>query len=148
MPQKWLFFLCILFLGLAVFTTGVVASATPEHLLVAYSGGLVQTSDCLEMKATAYTANAESTGKNPGHPAYGITFSGNRVEEGLTVAVDPEKIALGSWIYIEEMGIFRADDTGGKIKGDRIDIYMESVDDALEFGIRDVRVFVLKDNRV
>jgi len=69
--------------------------------------------DGLPFIATAYTAGPESTGKYPGHPAYGITKSGQPVVEGRTIAVDPTVIPLGTWVYIEHIGLRRAEDTGG-----------------------------------
>ncbi len=95
--------------------------------------------------ATAYTSGPESTGKRPGHPAYGITATGVRAREGNggTIAVDPERIPLGSLVYIEELGEYRiAEDTGGAIRGERIDLYMEEVKEALDWGVRKVRIRV------
>lgn len=93
---------------------------------------------------TAYTAGKESTGKTPSHPQYGITYSGVRAEEGRTVAVDPKVIPLGSIVYIEGVGIRKAEDTGSAIKGSKIDVFMEDVGEARTFGLkRNVKVFVL-----
>lgn len=90
---------------------------------------------------TAYTAGPESTGKQPGDAGYGITSSGNPVVEGVTIAVDPEVIPIGSRVYIEGFGYRVAQDTGGAIKGNRIDIYMADVAEARQFGVkRNVRV--------
>ncbi|HYF95812.1 MAG TPA: 3D domain-containing protein [Symbiobacteriaceae bacterium] len=92
--------------------------------------------------ATAYTAGPESTGKRPGHPAYGLTATGTRARPGKTIAVDPRVIPLGSKVYIDKLGEFTAEDTGGAIQGERIDLFMESVDDARDWGIRKVRIHV------
>ncbi|WP_124726516.1 3D domain-containing protein [Staphylospora marina] len=90
---------------------------------------------------TAYTAGPESTGKRPGDPAYGITSSGAMVTEGYTIAVDPEVIPIGSRVYIEGIGYRIAQDTGSKIKGKRIDVYMSDLEAAKQFGVRkNVRV--------
>ncbi|MGX9708402.1 3D (Asp-Asp-Asp) domain-containing protein [Laceyella tengchongensis] len=90
---------------------------------------------------TAYTAGPESTGKHVGEPGYGITSSGQPVNEGVTIAVDPEVIPIGSRVYIEGIGYRIAQDTGSKIKGKRIDLYMNSVAEARAFGVkRNVRV--------
>jgi len=95
--------------------------------------------------ATAYTKGPESTGKRPGHPQYGITFSGVEAVEGRTIAVDPRKIPLGSLVYIQELGQYRiAQDTGSAIKGDRIDLYMDEVADALQWGVQRVRIQVFR----
>ncbi|HHV43335.1 MAG TPA: hypothetical protein GXX57_01530 [Firmicutes bacterium] len=96
------------------------------------------------MNATAYTAGFESTGKWPGHPAYGLTFTGTRATEGRTIAVDPAVIPLGSWVYIEGYGLYHAEDTGGAIKGNRVDIFMEDYDRAISFGIQEVKVYLLR----
>jgi 3D (Asp-Asp-Asp) domain-containing protein len=93
--------------------------------------------------ATAYTSGPESTGKRPGHPAYGLTATGARARAGRTIAVDPREIPLGSMVHVEELDAdFIAEDTGGAIRGRRIDVYMDSVQEALTWGIRQVRVRV------
>lgn len=93
---------------------------------------------------TAYTAGAESTGKSPGDPGYGITASGARVSDGVTIAVDPRVIPMGSRVYIEGIGYRIAQDTGGAIKGNRIDVYIESLNEARLFGVkRNVKVMLV-----
>lgn len=97
--------------------------------------------DLGEFTLTAYTAGPESTGKRPGDPGYGITASGSPVMEGVTIAVDPDVIPIGSRVYIEGIGYRIAQDTGGAINGRRIDVYMEDLDEALQFGVKkNVRV--------
>jgi 3D (Asp-Asp-Asp) domain-containing protein len=94
---------------------------------------------------TAYTAGPESTGKTPSHPAYGITKSGSKAEEGRTIAVDPNLIPLGSLVLIEGIGIRRAEDTGSAIKGPRIDVFINDLEEALKFGVKkNVKVYVLE----
>src|SRR5690606_38071271 len=91
------------------------------------------------MIATAYTDGPESTGKRPGHPLYGITRSGLPTRPGV-VAVDPDIIPLGSIVYVEGYGIAVALDTGSAIKGQRVDVWFEALDDALAWGRREVWV--------
>ena len=96
------------------------------------------------VKLTAYGAGPASTGKSPGHPLYGITATGTRVQEGRTIAVDPKVIPLGSWVYIEGYGFRRAEDTGSAIKNNIIDIYFEDDKKAAAFGVkRSPKVYVL-----
>lgn len=83
---------------------------------------------------TAYSADEESTGKDASHPWYGITASGTRVKEGRTIAVDPKVIPIGWWVYIEGIGFRRAEDKGGAIKGNKIDIYFDSTKSVDKFG--------------
>ncbi len=102
----------------------------------------------ITMEATAYTAGYESTGKRPGDPGYGVTRSGTRVRPGV-VAVDPNVIPLGTKLYVESLdgtrsyGYSTAEDTGGAIKGNRIDLYFENLSAAQRYGRRNVRVYVL-----
>lgn len=101
----------------------------------------------LSATLTAYTAGVESTGKQPGHPDYGITFSGSSAAEGRTIAVDPSLIPIGSTVLIEGVGIRRAEDTGSAIRGPRIDVFMNDLQEARQFGVkRNVKVYVLAVN--
>lgn len=88
----------------------------------------------LVMEATAYTED------DPGSTGY--TASGHRLQRGM-VAVDPDIIPLGTQLYIEGYGYAVADDTGGAIVGNRIDLAMDSTSEAIDFGRRDVVVYVL-----
>lgn len=62
------------------------------------------------------------------------------------VATDPQVIPLGSRIFIENMGWFSAEDTGSRIKGNRIDIFFPSREEALQFGKKELTVLVEKNN--
>lgn len=88
------------------------------------------------VELTAYGPGLEHTGKTPDHPHYGITFTGTRAKEGHTVAVDPDVIPLGWWIYIEGFGFRRTEDTGSLVRGKRIDIYYDSDEYANRFGLK------------
>jgi len=94
------------------------------------------------MRVTAYTDGYESTGKVPGDPAFGITASGQPTQEGRTIAAD-KSIPFGTEVYIPELRqTYTVADRGGAIKGDRLDLYIESLEDALEFGVKDLEVFI------
>ncbi len=76
----------------------------------------------------------------------GITKSGVPVEVGL-VAADPHVLPLGSWIQVDSplySGIYQVMDTGRLVKGKKIDIYLPTYEKAINFGLRKVRVTVLK----
>jgi 3D (Asp-Asp-Asp) domain-containing protein len=96
-------------------------------------------------EVTAYTAYEESTGKTPGHPAFGITASGRRVQAGVTAAC-PREFEFGTWLEIEGVGKRRCDDRGGLIRGKKLDIYIPNKADALEFGRRQLKVRVVNDS--
>lgn len=98
----------------------------------------------LQATLTAYTAGYESTGKTPSHPEYGVTSSGAKVQENYTIAVDPTIIPMGSLVYIDGIGIRKAQDTGSAIKGNKIDVYIPDLEEALTFGVKeDIKVYVL-----
>jgi 3D (Asp-Asp-Asp) domain-containing protein len=100
----------------------------------------------LSADLTAYTAGPESTGKHPGDPGYGVTSSGAYVKDNHTIAVDPQVIPIGTRVYIEGLGIRVAEDTGGAIKGNRIDVYMSDLGAAIQFGYKkNVLVYMLEE---
>ncbi len=131
-----------------------IGKKQPVNYTIA-SAGTIQTSrsgnlaysKVISANATAY--DASSCGKSPSHPAYGITATGMRAGYGV-VAVDPRVIPLGSKLYIESAdgsyvyGSAIAADTGGAIKGNRIDLCFNSRSEAISFGRRAVKVYVLK----
>jgi len=108
--------------------------------------GSLSYSKVLTANATAY--DASSCGKSPSHPAYGITATGRRAGYGI-VAVDPSIIPLGTKLYIESAdgsyvyGTAIAADTGGAIKGNRIDLCFNTRSEAINFGRRQMKVYIL-----
>jgi 3D (Asp-Asp-Asp) domain-containing protein len=91
----------------------------------------------LMMEATAYCYTGNRT------------YTGTWPQEGRTIAVDPEIIPLNSEVYVsceswpEVNGWYIAEDTGGVIKGNIIDVYMQDYDTCIQFGRRQVEVRVL-----
>ena len=71
-----------------------------------------------------------------------ITATGTTPVEGRTIAVDPSQIPYGSKVYIEGYGTYVAEDCGGAIKGNRIDVYMNSHSACYDFGVRYADVFI------
>ena len=60
-----------------------------------------------------------------------------------TIAVDPSVIPLGSKVHVEGYGYAIASDTGGAIKGNKIDLYMNSEAECISFGRRTVTVNII-----
>jgi len=116
------------------------------------NGTVMRYTKVMYVTATAYTSGYESTRKRPGDASYGITFSGLPVQVGH-IAVDRRMIPLLSSVYVEGLdevsrafsGRYLAADTGSSIRGNRIDIYFESLPEALRFGRRRMRVYLLTD---
>ena len=98
------------------------------------------------VSVTYYCTCQRCCGKAPDHPAYGITASGTRATPYRTVAVDPSVIPLGADVlvdYGDGAGLrrYRAEDTGGAIKGNRIDLCVGSHAKALQLGRRTATVY-------
>ena len=96
-------------------------------------GQTYRTKNVLTMKASAYDSES---------------FRGKKTSMGLNpvysmAAVDPKVIPLGSKLYIEGYGYAIAGDTGGAIKGNRIDLCFPTKKEALKFGRKTVKVHVL-----
>jgi 3D (Asp-Asp-Asp) domain-containing protein len=70
-----------------------------------------------------------------------LTASGARAEAGKTIAVDPDVIPLGSTVIINDQE-YVAQDTGGAIQGNRIDIYCGSHEEALQLGVITAEVYM------
>ena len=70
------------------------------------------------------------------------TASGTTLTEGRTIAVDKNKIPLGSIVHIDGFGDFIAEDTGSAIKGNKIDIFVSSHAEAYRLGIRYANVYI------
>jgi len=92
----------------------------------------------ITVEATAYTAGCEG--------CIGITKTGvdlNANPDAKVIAVDPSIIPLGSKVYVEGYGYATAEDTGGAIKGNRIDVFVPEQNDALQWGRKDVKVTII-----
>ncbi len=112
---------------------------------VAASTSELQVARVIECNASAYNASVECNGVYAG-----LTATGRKPNYGV-VAVDPRVIPLGSKLYIEAMdgswtyGYAVAGDTGGAIKGNKIDLFFHTKAECRQFGRRQARVYVLAD---
>lgn len=98
----------------------------------------------ITMQATAYSTSPSENG------GYTVSAKGNPLKHGI-VAVDPRVVPLGSKVYVESTdgswvyGVASAEDTGGAIKGNRIDLcYEGSVASVNTFGRRSCNVYILE----
>ena len=74
----------------------------------------------------------------------GPTASGVMPEEGRTVAADWDVLPAGTEIYLDGIGWRTVEDTGGAIRGDTIDIFFESHEEAAAFGVQQVELYQKK----
>lgn len=93
-----------------------------------------------DMIATAYHAFGKGGNDINGN---GITAIGLRARKGI-VAVDPRVIPLGTKLYIPGYGEALAADTGGWIKGSRIDLCFESLGECFRFGRRKIKIYLVE----
>lgn len=128
----------LLIMGAIAFTSVVSAAAVDEG-----SGNQIpgRYKEVLDIVATAYAPGAHDNGK------WGdLTHIGTKVRPGI-IAVDPKLIPLGSRVYIEfsdgHGAYATAEDTGGAIKGKRIDVAMATVSEAYDFGMQKAKVYIL-----
>lgn len=86
-------------------------------------------------KATAYCPCEKCCGKNDG-----ITASGIKAKEGVTIAADWTVLPMFTKVEIDGLGTRIVQDKGGAIKSNHIDIYFENHQKALEFGVQEVQL--------
>ncbi|MGA3677588.1 3D domain-containing protein [Lysinibacillus agricola] len=96
------------------------------------------TGQTLTMRATAYTAYCEGCS--------GITANGTDIRSNpnlKVIAVDPRVIPLGTRVWVEGYGEAIAADTGGAIKGNKIDVFIPTEGQARQWGVKTVTVKIL-----
>jgi 3D (Asp-Asp-Asp) domain-containing protein len=122
-------------------STKVVKNPVPEVVAVGYrttlaSRGYLSGRKMFVMSATSYSPSPRENGGRS------RTATGLHIGHGI-VAVDPRFIPLGTRLYIEGYGYAVAGDTGGAIKGNRIDLGHDSTSASNRFGRRKVKVYIL-----
>jgi len=115
--------------GIAAYSSLASAARIGFASVVHFAGA------AFHMIATAYTAGC--------YGCSGITATGARAGFGI-IAVDPHVIPLGTKLYIPGYGRAVAGDTGGAIRGHRVDLGMNTIAQALQFGRRPITVYVLR----
>ena len=117
------------------------APAESEEGVAGTGGDNAPSSDAVQeltVTATAYTAFCEGCS---GTTATGIDLRANPDQK--VIAVDPDVIPLGSKVWVEGYGEAIAGDTGGAITGNKIDLFIPSQEEAIEYGVQEVTVKVL-----
>ncbi|MGE7603493.1 peptidoglycan-binding protein [Peribacillus sp. NPDC097675] len=119
-------------------TADGIAGAKTMSKLETKANSVSNTSKTLTVSSTAYTASCEGCS--------GITRMGvniKKYEDAKVIAVDPNVIPLGSTVEVEGYGKALAVDTGGAIKGNRIDVFIPKQSDALIWGKKQVKVTIV-----
>lgn len=93
----------------------------------------------LYVSSTAYTANCNGCS---GTTATGINLRAN--PNAKVIAVDPSVIPLGTKVYVEGYGYAVAGDTGGAIRGNKIDVFFSSKSAAYRWGSKKVKIKILQ----
>lgn len=116
----------------------LVGRKKPSNLITT-GHGTYRYKEVKEMLATAYYPGPESTAPyDDGYTAIGL-------EAGFgIIAVDPTVIPLRSKVYIPGYGVALAGDVGGAIKGNRVDLCYETLEEAINFGRQWVQVYILE----
>lgn len=111
----------------------VVKKGTLETLALS-RGGNVTYKKKMSVVATAYSGHTiTATGNVPKRNPGGLS----------TIAVDPRVIPLGTKVYVEGYGYAVAHDTGGAIKNNKIDLFMNSSNEAYSWGVRSVNLYIV-----
>ena len=95
----------------------------------------------LSKKAKATTHPRTIRVKAYAYSGGGTTASGKKAAKGV-IAVDPRVIKLGTKVYVPGYGYATAADTGGMIKGNIIDVYMNTNSQCIKWGVRYITIKV------
>lgn len=97
-----------------------------------------------EFRLTAYCPCEKCCGKWANNRPNGVAVGaiGEELKGGYSIAVDPKVIPYRTEVIINGH-TYKAQDCGGAIKGNRIDIYFENHQDALDFGVQYAEVFIM-----
>lgn len=101
----------------------------------------------IEAVATAYCPCERCCGSWALNRPDGIVYtaSGAEAVQGVTIAADWSIYPPGTVLFVEGLGEMVVQDRGGAIQGQKIDVYFESHDDALQFGRQNVRFYIVND---
>lgn len=132
--KKMILSLALILVSTVLISQTTSAASDTEEKLEDYE--VVKT---LTVEASAFTANCSGCG---GKTAYGINLKEN--PDIKLIAVDPKVIPLGTKVWVEGYGIAIAGDTGGSIKGNKIDVFVKTKTIAYNWGRKKVEIKILK----
>ena len=124
--------------GSVVIQPKVSAATTNSNTSTSETKPVASAEKELIMSSTAYTASCANCS---GITATGINLKANPNQK--VISVDPNVIPLGSRVWVEGYGEAIAGDTGGAVKGNKIDIFIPSKQEALNWGRKTVKVKIL-----
>lgn len=136
-------------IAIGVGTREVAADYVPEEpyigdgFIITTTGEVLTYTDVMQTAGTAYSRDGKRR----------FTYSGTVVKVG-SVAVDPSVIPLGTRMYIVSndgeyvYGISTAEDIGAGVDGARVDLYMDTTEEAIQFGWRDCIVYILGETDI
>jgi 3D (Asp-Asp-Asp) domain-containing protein len=143
---------------LLFFASQDVSESVPEVNL--HNDELSEIVDSLQKELTGYKDREHLFLKDINHEEYIVTaylpidsaegrYSsstaiGTVAKPYFTVAVDPTVVPVDSWIWIDSLGWWKAQDTGNLIKGKKIDLCLSTREEAEKFGVRKMKVGILK----
>ncbi len=123
----------------------VLKEPVDRILRVGTAGDIVRGGQTIHfLKAMTMTSTAYEPGPiSCGASATGYTYLGLKATRGI-IAVDPRVIPLWTKVYVDGYGFAVAGDTGSAIKGNRIDVCYDTVEEALRWGVRRVKIYILE----
>lgn len=162
--MKLIIFIVIMLISLPAYTSESIYSRFNIQETVISSANKGEIIHKGTFECTAYDLSWQSCQKAPDDPWFGITADGTSLvnktrSEAMAIAVDPKVIPLGSRVLIifngsrnKYTGIYKAVDTGGAIKGNKIDVFFgdfkEQVSkEAMRFGRVNAEVYLLAENK-
>lgn len=113
-----------------------------DGLIYTAEGDVLHYTDTVQVRATAYSCED--------YTEPGITYTGTEPRVG-EIAVDPKVIPLGTRVFVVSndgqyvYGVATAEDIGGGIKGNRIDLYFDTIAECFQFGDRACTVYILSE---
>lgn len=123
----------------------ILAEPKERVVRVGTAGDIVRDGKTIHfLKALPVTATAYEPGPvSCGPTADGYTALGLKATRGI-IAVDPRVIPFWTKVYVDGYGYAVAGDTGSAIKGNRIDVCYDTLDEALRWGVKRVKVYILE----